>query len=597
MKLNEVKVYQAGGGISYQPIPMVPQAQPQVAAPTAEDGKKEDSYLDKSILEKMLGQGITTDVMQYSEKLQSAYQEYNSMSEFQRQSYKGKQLRQMLKGDLGELNKLMRAKTTFDGAIANAKSNGALEELAVTNTGMVVKDMQGKINIISFAQYAADNNSENKKYFALTNGQLAEEREYNKQLIDNSAVYSVLNYGVGVDKVKDEIYKVLNKIGKTSKSVTNSIYERNDAEDVRQLIAAAKEGQFKMKSGESIETNTPQIEAAKQTMWLNLSENSKNVLRARAATTVTSPGDIENMAKTMAASLLDPAIETSSSKVYDESLRAGASGGAGGANKMANMGPTEMAFQGRTNITPISQIAGGLKIEGLAYAIPPQNYTDANNQRVTISNAGKLNQISYLSKAFVGNGDKVNPDNTVITGDAYYTTLPVTEDDNGNMKIDEAGSKNWAEYEKALSRIPVADRTELKMSELKHKFNAHNLKVRKLLVAEAASYADSFYDGRESKYYQDVDKSTEAKLAEIIDPNEKGPRSWLDNSVHKHLIFIPAKDEASSRFADGNSARVPDSVYDVRTFNTGANGANIQQGRQLGVDPVATGLTKHLFAN
>lgn len=597
MKLNEVKIYQAGGYLSYQPIPMVPEGQPQVSGPTAPE-KKEEEYLDKSVLDKMLGQGITTDVMQYSQKLQSAYQEYNSMSEFQRSSYKGKQLRQMLKGDLGELNALMRGKTTFDGAIANAKTNGALEELAVTNNGMVVKDESGKINIISFAQYAADNNSEKKKYQALTNAQLAEEREYNKQLIGNSAVYSVLNFGIGVDKVKDEVYKIIATIGKSSKSVTNSAYEKNDAEDVQQLIAAAKQGQFKVKSGESMETNSPQIESAKQTMWLNLSENSKSVLRARAATMVTSPGEIEKVAKTMAVSLLDPHLSTSSGKVYDESLRAGAGGkGAGGSEKMADMGATEMAAHGRSNAMPISQIANGLKIEGMAFAIPPTNYTDVNNQRVPLSNAGKLNQISYLSKAFVGNGDAVNPDTTVIVGDAFYTTLPVTRDENGNMKIDEEGSKRWAEYENALSKIPVSQQSEMVKSSLKHKYGAQNLMTQKMIVAEAASFADKFFDDRDEKYYQKITGAAEKKLGDIVDPDEKSVRSWLDNSAYKHLVFIPAKDEASSRFVDGNSARIPDAAYDVRHFNTGANGANIYQGQQMGTTAQALGLTKDQYRN
>ena len=44
----------------------------------------------------------------------------------------------------------------------------------------------------------------------------------------------------------------------------------------------------------------------------------------------------------------------------------------------------------------------------------------------------------------------------------------------------------------------------------------------------------------------------------------------VDYSAHKHLVFIPAKDEASARFADANSARVAESVYDVaKGFNAG----------------------------
>lgn len=584
MKVNVSKL-QAGGSLVYQPLPMIPTGEPQVAGPevAAKEEKEETPYLDKTTLNKMLGDGVTNDVMAYSEMMQKAYQEYATMNDFQKNSYKGRQLRGILKGDIGQLNALVRAKTTLDNSIKQAASNAALEEFAVTGQGMVVKDSTtGKITTISFSQYASDNNSENKRFQALTNAQLAEEREYNKQLIGNSAVFSVLNYGKGMEKIKDEVLKIVNTIGSTKNSVTNGQYQPSDREDINQLIQAAKQGTFKMKSGESVETNAPQIERAKQTMWLNLSDNSKNVLRARAASQVTNPSDIEKMAASMAASLLDPHLETSVSKVYDESLNAGRAG-ANGSNKMADTGPTEAAFMGRSNAISISQIGpGGTNIQGVAYALPPQLYTDKDNLRVPLSNAGKLNSISYLSKAFVGNGDKVIPDNTVIIGDAYYATLPVTKDENGNMRIDEDGAKKWAMYEEELKTIPTSQRSPMKESELKNKYGVQHMKTERLIVAEAASYADEFFDSRDKRYYGDLDSATKNKLGEIVDPKQKGPRSWFDNSAHKHLVFIPAKDHLSARAADGNSARLPESVYDLRQFNTGANGANISQGQPMG---------------
>ena len=166
---------------------------------------------------------------------------------------------------------------------------------------------------------------------------------------------------------------MVQNLGKQKNSLTNGGFQ-TDQTDVAEMIAAAKQGTFKIKSGESMETNAPNIEKAKAAMWLNLSENSKNVLRARAAQVVSAPADIERTAGNMAASLLDPMLETDHSKTYDESLKGPGGKGAGsGKETMANMGPTEMAFHGRTNVTPISQIgSGGVEIQGMAYALPPQ---------------------------------------------------------------------------------------------------------------------------------------------------------------------------------------------------------------------------------
>lgn len=587
MKLKIEKL-QAGGYLSYQPLPIIPDAQtPQVAPAEKEDDKdKKDGYLDKEVLGKMLGSGITTDVIEYSEKLEQAHSEYASMSDFQKASYKGRQIRSLLKGDMGQLNALMRSKNMFDKSIETAKSNGALEEFAVTDGAMVVKERStGKVTAVSFAQFAQDKDAESPKYQALTNAQLAEEREFNKQLISNTTVFSVLNYGKGIEKVKAEIFASVQNLGKDKKSVQNGEFTQMDPEDVQNFVQAAQQGMFKVKSGQSIETNSPQLEKAKQAMWLNLSDNSKNVLRARAANQVGDSADIEKMAMTMAASLLDPQESTSISKTYDESMRAGAKGkGGGDKEKMADLGPNGQAYAGGTNMVPLSQIGPfGVNIEGFGNALPVSNYTNEKNERVSLRNAGKLNELSYLSKAFTVNGDQVQPDTTVITGDAYVSKLPYTIDAQGNYKIDEEGSKRWAEYEKALGQIPEQERTALKQSELKTKFDVQNFKVKKFIVAEASSYDPSFWGSRDENYYQKLEGPELDMLGELVDSKEDNVRDWIDNSAHKHLIFIPAKDEATFNNVDKNYMRVPESVYDPRGgYNQGRGGMNSMQGESMG---------------
>lgn len=615
MEVNDrIKKYQAGGYVSYQPLPSPPQGGavgPANEMADTEKPEKEDAYLDKTTLNKMLGEGITTDVMAYSDGLQQAYMQYSKMNDFQKNSYRGKQLRNMLKGDLGQLNALIRGKKTLDESINNAKSNGALEEFAVTSNGMVVKDVTtGKITTVSFQQFAADNNTKEKKYEALTNTQLASEREFNKQLMGNTGVYAILNYGKGIEKVRDEILKSVAELGNTKRSVSNGAFEPSDREDVQQLIEAAKNGTFKVKSGESQESNSPQIEKAKMAMWMTLSDNSKNVLRARAATTVQNPGEIEKYAMTMAASLLDPMLDTSSSKMYDESLSKGAKGANGGkpgAND--NIDGYEAAWAGISNMTPLSQIGDqGVKIEGIGYRLPPSAYSDNENKRVPLQNAGKLNLVGKLAQAFVGNGDKVRANETMITGDAFKTKMPVKIDENGNMKIDEDGAKRWAAFEKEFKSLPISEQTPMKESELRQKHNAVNLVIRDLIVAEATSYDEAYsvFSKRDKKYYQDVNDSELNYFREALDPDQKThARNMVDYAAHKHLIFIPANDIFTARQADGNHGEITGGVHNVAPrnpdgtprigFNTGAMGSNIIQGTTMGKQQVPPTLGKDFW--
>lgn len=581
MKVNVTKL-QAGGYIAYQPTPMVPQQQPQPDAQQNPDPQEDSGYLDKNVMEKMLGKGITTDVMQYSGELQQAYQQYQMMNDFQRNSYKGRQIRNMLKGDLGQLNALMRSKDMFDDSMKNAKSNDALDEMAVTNNGMVVRNNEtGKIDTVSFGQYAQDNAQKDRKYTALTNAQLAEQREYNKDLIGNSGVFSVLNFGKGMSKVQEEVLKIVPTIGRTSSTVANGAFDTNQTENVKDLVAAARAGAFKIKNGESQESNTQQIQVAKQALWHNLSENSKAVLRARAATMTTNPGEVDKYAQTMMAELLDPHTTVSTSKTYDETMMRGSKGGAAG--KTADLGPYGLAVSGGTNTISLSQIGPqGVRIDGTANALPADGFIGKDGSRVPLRNAERLNNISYISKAFVANGDKVDPDSTVITGDAYTAELPYTKDENGNYKIDEAGSKQYALYKQELKEHNIADGTPQAM-QIMHELGVQRLKIGRFVVAEATSIdRKDFFSARDKNYYDEVSGREKDMVRDIVDPTHDTKHLWGSNDAHKHLVFIPSKDLASYNNLDKNYAKVPEDVYDLQKgYNTGRGGNNTLQGYDL----------------
>ncbi len=601
----KVKQLQTGGYINYEPNPMVPQQsvqQPQQEA--AQPAASQEAYLDKGILEKMLGKGITTDVIDYSQKLDEASNQYEKMSDAQRNTYRGKSLRSLLKGDLGQLNGLIRAKEMFDDSIKTAKENGALSEFAVTPHGMIVKNQAGNIEEMTFSDYAKQKDS--GKITALTNGQLAEEREYNKQLMGKSSVFSILNYGKGIDKVQDEVLKIVGTIGRSSSSVSKGEYSGGvSADDMQQLQQAAKSGLFKVKAGESTESNSDQINMAKQAMWMTLSDNSKAVLRARAAEMGADPSKLDKVAQNLAASLLDPHTAISKSVTMDESY-ANAKAGKAGTGKdapQADIGAHTMAFSGASNTIPLSSIGPeGVKIDGFASPLPTQDYSGKDGERVTLRNSAKLNNLAQLNKAFVANGDKVNPDTTVITGNAYISQpLPYTIDDKGNFKIDRDGAKKYAIYQDVVSKLSKSDPNyHAKVAQLANEYHVNGIQVRKFIVAEATSYADEYWDSRDKNYYQKVTGAEKEAVGDIVDPNSESVKKHFDNDAHKHLIFIPSNDLSSYVEADGNHATVDKSTYALKNgFNTGNGGNYIDRGQSImtTVTPQQMGLTADSFNN
>lgn len=593
----KIRKLQAGGYLAYQPLPIIPRqgqvaAQPQAVEESTSEGNK-DGFMDKDLMKSLLGKGITVDVMEYTSKIDQLSQEYENMAPLERNTSRGKQIRSFLKGDMGMLNGLLRSKDFFDNSMKKAEANKSLDEIAINGNSMFVKNKDGKVMNIGFSDY-----SQNKsEYKVLTNAELAEEREFNKALVGNTSVYSALNYGKGMELIKDEIVKVLAHLGSQSSSISNGSYV--DQQDIQELTSAAQQGTFKVKSSQSLETNSANIEKAKQAMWVNLSENSKNVLRARAAIMSDDPSKIEGMAVTMAASLLDPAEKTSTTKVYDIlASKTGAGKTGGGSEKTAEIGANQLAHAGGTNAKVLSQIGDyGVSLESMGYLIGNTSYTDKDGNLVKLRNATGLTRMSNdLSKSFHADGTKVNLDETVITGDAYVTEMIVARDENGGYKIDEEGSKRLAEYKEELTNTP--NMTAMKQSELKAKYRINAINIRKVAVAEAASYADGTFSTRDSRYFKKADEQTK-KLMDKLFPDKQGWIDYFDKPVEKHLIFIPLGDEAQARYSDGNSPKLPEAAINLQNgFNQGVGGMNIDKGTTYQYLPGdSTNRTDEFFKN
>lgn len=584
MKINieRISKHQAGGYLTYRPLTKPPEAvggldEDDSSAPRGRAAAKDKDDVDDKSLDKLLGNGITTDVMQFSNELKAAENEYASLTDSEKEGAKGRHLRGMLKGNFAQLNALIRSKDTFDKAVTTATANGAMEEFAVTNGAFVVKKLDGTLSKVGFQQFTKDRNSGELSYKPLTNAELAREREYNKSLTGDSSVFSILQYGKGIEQVKKEALEIAAGIGSSSASESSGAYDEGTIEAMKEAKLAAGQGMFKVKESSSQSSNKAQIERAKQVMWATLSNNSKDVLRARAAMTEKDPSKVEQSAALLAMDLLDPRLDQASTHTSDmvatrPGKAAGGKGGSGGADPLADTGAREAAAIGKTQEDHLEMLSDyGVNIQSRMYALPIEDTTrtdkDGVIKKVPLNSSG-LAKYAYMDKASTLDGQKVDPNNTIFTGDAYYSRLPVRRGPGGTLILDEEGAKRLAAAEEEIAKLPESQRTRTMEEAVKMKHGAGNLNVQEVIVAEAASYDNKYTmfglrGKKDSKFFKDADGETERQLGEAVDPDSKGARSWVDYKAYKHLVIIPSKGETAARFADKNNIYTPKRGYDT----------------------------------
>jgi len=573
MKINieKIAMHQAGGYLTYRPLTAPPDQlapQEQESAPAGRKAVKDDGIDDKA-MEKLLGNGITNDVMQFSDEITGAQTQYENLTDSEKEGPRGKQLRSILRGNVGQLNALLRSKKLFDDSIAKASAAGGLEEFAVTPQGFVVKQEDGSIGQVAFSQFAKDKSEGKVKYKPLTNAELVNEREFNKTLTGNKSIFAILDYAKGMPEIQKEVLSIASGIGKTSQSSSNGAYDEGTVEAMREAKLAAGQGVFKVKESTSESTNAPQIQRAKEVMWSTLSDNSKNVLRARAAFLEKDPSKIEQRAALLAMDLLDPRLEQSKSSTSDMAYTKGAksgSGGKGGSEATANIGARESAVNGKTQQEHVELLSEyGVDIASRMYTLPYEDITRKDKDgviRPTTINGSELGKYGYVNKATDLNGDKIDPTGTIFTGDAYYTRLPVKRTANGGLILDEEGAKKLAEAERQYRALPAAQQKTVMMDKIKQKLGVGRLDIQEVILAEAASFDNQYRWGglggqKDKKYYKEADDATKKLLGDVVDPDSKGARNWLDYKAYKHMVIIPSKGEAAARFADGNSFVIP----------------------------------------
>jgi len=623
MKINESRInkYQAGGFMSYQPIPVVPEAasQPMEQTAPADAGQAAaDGLLDPDIFKKMIGEGISNDVVAFQDTLTNAQAQYANMSEFERNGAKGKKLRGMMKGDLASLNMLFRNKKQFDDLITNVKSNAAAGELAVTTRGMIVKDMKtGRVGEVSHEDYAKDIKAgEARKYQALTNAELINEREYNKNLVGDEKSFEALNTAIGMTKIKDEVFQILSHVQASSSKVTGNKYldatNEKLAKGYEKIVGMAQEGVYDITQMQSSEGNSEALKLAAKTMWTNLSENSRSVLKARAVARGADPAKIEEEALSFAISLLAPSeyhkTEQSTMIGYDKEATEARTGKVTGAkeaevgywqginNSMGAMLPVTINEGSSYQFKALGSQAGGFMKDSNT----PYGTTTVGNI-TQLSAVGDTNSVSFggeiLDKSvldslvytnskvinvdlpFVTEGGKVKPDlemakrlgevDTKVKALGSAATAAARESIYRSNGIPTDGRGNYTIQKKAFMTFEALgnDRT-IKNADPRFVTNTSNSKD-----------ADAIKQLYENTYVYDGKPTTKANKIDRPDwnPDTFNLTAWGAPNVLKSTVYIPiSNDKEGARHVDGQGIEVPKSMVSHQSLTTFGNQNNTE---------------------
>ena len=400
MKLN-IQKFQGGGLMAFQPLPLATyptntsNASDESESESSSKKDSDDSAISKSLLKEMIGKGITNDVMAFKNMVDSANQTYLSMTDLERNTLQGKRLASIIAGnDWSTINAILRNGETFKNSIETVKNNKAYDELAVSDNGIVVLDQTtNRPTVISAEEFAEEMRNDKSKYRPITNAELANLRETNPYMANDTSSFRYLNNARGMEYIRSEIDKYTNTLGEISTAYSSNTFKKAESEEILGAISEikdkVKDGIFSVDELVEQSSNSRQIKAAIEGAWQNLSSASRQVLKARAAKEGYDSNDLESAAKNyivlMFAGLSSDSIKQDQKIKYEGDLTKGiADGTASGLT--GEFGYTEALVSG-TGTNTILRINQGYNTQ---YEVPAQTFGGYMEQ-------GKITGPSMLS--------------------------------------------------------------------------------------------------------------------------------------------------------------------------------------------------------
>lgn len=227
MKVN-INKYNTGGPFhraTFIPAAMLPED--SVGATTTGDSDKKSGkgLVEDDLLEKLVGNGLTSDVNMLVKELSK--QDMNSIL-----SPGGTNKVLQL---IGKVNEIKNNKEMWNEAITQSKANGSFSEVAVSSEGAVFyKNSEGTIGATDINSYTKNP----KKYGGLlTVSDLLLERQRNNGLAFDTKIFNIATASIGMEKVVDYVSTLVKNIGMDTREFTDTYSKQQLLEKQKQTLS------------------------------------------------------------------------------------------------------------------------------------------------------------------------------------------------------------------------------------------------------------------------------------------------------------------------------------------------------------------------
>lgn len=186
-------------------------------------------------------------------------------------------------------------KKQYDSAYNRVTENDGLSEFAITSSGQLVAQDKNtrELKLVSVQDYLSnkDKFSNDGKYALLTNSNLLYYRAHSPEYSFNNSIFSIVENGIGLEKVQEILKSNLINLGKTDKTIPFSAYQHNNkvlqgAEVLQQLASQGYSASTTLDGlyeGKIItESQLNQAKAAISYLYSTLPKNAQVLLQLRS---------------------------------------------------------------------------------------------------------------------------------------------------------------------------------------------------------------------------------------------------------------------------------------------------------------------------
>ena len=346
--MKYIPKFQAAGQIFASPLQNPFYGQPSAKKIADEDAGK---LVSDDMLKGLVKNGITSDVNKFTDLLISIENKYKYSSVPKAAMYKL----------YAYANQIVKQSDALKLAEAEATKNGSLSEIAVDDKGFIfIKKQDGSIG----KKHMKDYNPEQD--YGLSFGELLDERRTNESLVDDDSVATVVKKSVGLNKINEYLKKIIDAVGSTEDSseayhelavALGAQYARRPSSDEQAAMQELKnlvdklgeDAIFKLKDSQK----SKNIDKALSYIFSMLPSNMKTQLQANYVAQGGNYKDsVHNIQSIISQALImSNDVKRSFEIDYQKDINeaAGTSAGKKGAEKINQLTPLELFFNGDLN--------------------------------------------------------------------------------------------------------------------------------------------------------------------------------------------------------------------------------------------------------